>query len=348
MREPAMSRRLRLRSFFTAALGLAACSRTQAPDVEVIANVAQGTTYSIKWWSAAPIDASALERAIQDELGRIDALLSNYRDDSAVERFNAARTVEAQELPAELVRLLDVATTVHRGSAGCFDPTVRPLVKLWRVDRADPRIPGDAEVAAALARVGFDKLGVEGANVVRKAVPDLELDFASIGQGYTVERLAGIVEAFGIASYVVEIGGEIAARGARPDGTQWRVGIEEPFVDGGVRAVLRLPADARTAVVTSGTYRQFFVVGGRRYSHVVDPRTGRPVEHSLLSATVVDADATLAASWATAFVCLGPDAAIAAADAAGIAALLLVGNDLSIEERTSAAFSAHWSHAVEH
>lgn len=341
-----MSPLLRLCSY--AFIGLVACTRSPpVPELEVIADVAQGTTYSIKWWSTASLDATAVEQAVHDELARLDELLSNYRADSIVERFNATRVVDPQELPEELVRLLGVAADVHRQSGGCFDPTVRPLVALWAFDAAAPRVPSDAELAATRISVGFDKLEIHGDTVVRKTVPELELDLSSIGQGYTVARLAAIVERFGIADYLVEIGGEIAVRGARPDGAPWRVGIEEPDADGGVRSVLRVPAGTATAVVTSGTYRHFFMHEGRRLSHILDPRKGEPVDHDLLSATVVHADATIAAAWATAFVCLGPDAAIAAADAAGIAALLLVGRDHDIEQHTSAAFAARWSDVLE-
>jgi thiamine biosynthesis lipoprotein len=145
---------------------------------------------------------------------------------------------------------------------------------------------------------------------------------ASIGQGYTAERLASLLEVHGSTAYLAEIGGEIVARGVKADGTRWRVGVENP-VDGGVAGpTLHIPSDERAAVITSGSYRQYLTAGARRLGHVFDPRSGQPVDHSLLLATVVGHDAATAAAWATALLCLGPADAATFAERNGVAALL--------------------------
>lgn len=323
------------------ALAAAGCART--PQIESVAGIAQGTTYTLQWWSEQPVDKEALAAAAAAELNRIDELLSNYRPDSALERFNAMRNIEPQVLPAELVALLRLAVEVHLASDRCFDPTVRPLVHLWGFDSEDPRIPDAADVAAALANVGLDKLEILDAQTVRKTLPGVEVDMASIGQGYTVARLAKVLEGLGIDNYLVEIGGELQARGLKPGGEHWRIGIENPTAAGGVAEPLVVPGDRPVAVITSGTYRHYFEDRGRAYGHILDPRTGRPVEHDLVETTVVGPDPARAAAWATALLCLGPDEGARTADREGLAATLAVRSQDSVIRTHSARFAADWA-----
>jgi thiamine biosynthesis lipoprotein len=147
---------------------------------------------------------------------------------------------------------------------------------------------------------------------------------ASIGQGYAAERLAALLEQHGSGNYLAEIGGEIVARGRKADRSLWRVGVENPSEDGMPGAALSLAPERRTAVITSGTYRHFFEGSDRRYGHVIDPRTGTPIDHDLLSVTVVGADGSRTAAWATALLCLGPEQGFAAAEREGLAAMFWV------------------------
>jgi thiamine biosynthesis lipoprotein len=286
--------------------------------------VAQGTTYSLQWHGGG--SEADIAVAAELELERLDALLSNYRSDSTLERFNALRSIEPTELPTELIALLELAKTVHEASAGCFDPTIRPLVRAWGFDTDQPVVPAAAPLAAARAAVGLDKLQLLEGSRARKVLPEVEIDMASIGQGYTAARLADLLERRGSTAYLAEIGGEIVARGVKPDGMPWRIGVENPSSEGPPGPALRLIPETRTAVITSGTYRHYFEAGDRRLGHILDPRSGSPVEHSLLSVTVVGEDAAAAAAWATALLCLGPDEAAATAERERLAALLWVGN----------------------
>jgi thiamine biosynthesis lipoprotein len=136
-------------------------------------------------------------------------------------------------------------------------------------------------------------------------VARLALDMASIGQGYTAGRLADLLERNGSTAYLAEIGGEVVARGLKPDGSAWRIGIENPVADAEAGPALRMPPEARTAVVTSGSYRHYFEADGRRFGHIIDPRTGSPVEHALVAVTVVGNDGATAGAWGTALLCLG-------------------------------------------
>jgi thiamine biosynthesis lipoprotein len=322
------------------ALGASACARP--PRIEAISGFAQGTTYTLQWWTSSDVDRDALGRELTRELERIDSLLSNYRPDSALERLNASDGASIEPVPAELVALLRLAGEVHRASSGCFDPTVRPLVHLWGFDGDNPHVPPDDEIADAMGSVGFAAVEILDDEHVRKRSAGVQVDMSSIGQGYTVGRLASIAEGFGLTSYLAEIGGELVARGRRPDGTAWRVGIERPDAPGRVLRALSLPPDRATAVITSGTYRHYFEDHGSAYSHVIDPRTGRPVQHALVSVTVTGTDPAHAAAWATALLCLGEDDAAVTADREMLSAVLVVRADDGFELRPSTAFARAW------
>jgi thiamine biosynthesis lipoprotein len=214
-------------------------------------------------------------------------------------------------------------------------------VRAWGFDGDAPAVPADATLDSARALVGLDKLELLDATHVRKTVAELELDMASIGQGYTAGQLAALLERHGSTAYLAEIGGEVVARGTKPDGAAWRIGVENP-VDG-VGPTLRIPPDARTSVITSGSYRQYLEAEGRRFGHIIDPRSGWAVEHALLSVTVVGDDAATAAAWGTALLCLGPRDAAATAERESLAALLWVASDgTGAVLEQSPAFASQW------
>jgi len=316
---------MRLWVVASASVAAGACTDSSEPPLRTVSGVAQGTTYSLQWTG----DASEIEiaSAAEQELARIDALLSNYRADSTLEAFNATETAAPVELPSELVELLELAKRINEASDGCFDPTVRPLVRAWGFDGDDPAVPAADAIDAARALVGLDKLELPDATHARKAVPGLAIDMSSIGQGYTAGRLAELLERHGSATYLAEIGGEVVARGLKPDGSAWRIGVENPVAGASASPALRVPPSTRTAVITSGSYRHYLEADGRRFSHIIDPRSGWPVEHGLLSVTVVGRDAATAAAWGTALLCLGPGAAAATADREDVAALFWVARD---------------------
>jgi thiamine biosynthesis lipoprotein len=310
--------------------------------LHAVSGFAQGTTYSLQWTGDAT--EAEVAAAAEQELARIDALLSNYRADSTLEQFNAADGTAPIELPSELVTLLELAKRVYEASDGCFDPTVRPLVRAWGFDGDSPAVPAAAVIDAARAVVGLDKLELTDATHVRKAVPGLELDMSSIGQGYAAGRLAELLERSGSTAYLAEIGGEVVAHGLKPDGSAWRIGIENPVPGTGAGPALRMPPTARTAVVTSGSYRHYFDADGRRFSHIIDPRSGSPVEHLLLSVTVVAEDAATAAAWGTALLCLGPLDAFDTAERENLAALLWIKAESAKPDLVqSSAFRANWA-----
>ncbi len=328
-------------------LGLAACSPPQ-PRLLSATGFAQGTTYSLQWLSGGEATVDAVTEAADAELERIDELLSTYRPDSVLERFNATASTEPQALPAELVFLLEVARAIHAASDGCFDPTVRPLVRAWRFDTDTPAVPTAEDLASARARVGFEKLVIVDGSHVAKTQPDVEVDMSSIGQGYSAERLADVLEGLGATSYLAEIGGEMVARGAKADGSPWRIGVENPDPGGEPGPALRVPSEKRMAIVTSGTYRHFFDATGQRFSHILDARTGQPVAHRLRAVTVVGESGSVAAAWGTALLCLGPTAAPTTAARERLAALWWTEvEDGSLTLQHSKALETDWPGVLE-
>jgi thiamine biosynthesis lipoprotein len=344
----AMTVRLRLRATTAvcAAAAAVACTSSSTSPLRTVSGVAQGTTYTLQWVGGA--SEPEIAAAAEQELARLDALLSNYRADSTLERFNAADTTEPLELPSELVTLLELAKRVHRASDGCFDPTVRPLVHAWGFDGDSPAVPAPEVIDAARAAVGLDKLELTDTTHARKSVPSLALDMASIGQGYSAGRLADLLDRSGSTAYLAEIGGEVVARGLKPDASPWRIGIENPVASAGASPALRMPPATPTAVITSGSYRHYFEADGRRFGHIIDPRSGWPVEHALVSVTVVGHDPATAAAWGTALLCLGPSAAAVTAEREGLAALFWTAHvgDAAVLEQ-SPAFAAEWRESLE-
>ncbi|MBU0498763.1 MAG: FAD:protein FMN transferase [Gammaproteobacteria bacterium] len=304
------------------ALAFVGCSRQ--PQLDQFEGFAQGTSYHISWWSASPVDGAALDRDLTREFARIDGQISNYREDSAIARFNANLTSVKQPVGAEIVSLVEQARVVSRASGGCYDLTIKPLFDLWGF-MGDKLIPPDeAALRHALAIVGMERLETLDGTHLRKGLPILRVDLSSIGQGYSVGRIAHLLEQRGITNYLAEIGGELQTRGHKPGGVPWRVAVEKPLPgEQRVEKIITIARDEPLAVMTSGTYRHYFDFQGRRYSHILDARTGKPVEHKTLLVTVLHPDPTQADAWSTALLCLGREAGLPVADRFGIAAIFI-------------------------
>ncbi|MDT8450718.1 MAG: FAD:protein FMN transferase [Wenzhouxiangellaceae bacterium] len=309
----------------TMAALLAACGGR--PEVQRFEGFAQGTMYHVAYVAPAGHDTAGLQRAVEAELQLIDRLYSNYRDDSVVERFNAERSTGPVEVGPELVALVEKARSVHQASRGCFEPTVGPLTALWRRVAEDQRLPDPRVVERIRERIGLDRLETADATRLRKTRPDMEIDLSGIAQGESLARLADVVEAAGIDAYSIEIGGELVVRGGKPGGEPWRIAVLDPARrDAAIPEVIEYAGDRRQTIATSGTYQREFEIDGQRYSHIIDPRTGRPVAHDTVSVTVAHPDPALADAWSTALLCLGVDDGIEVADEQRISAMFIAGN----------------------
>ncbi len=322
-----------------APLVLQACAPASDTMLE-FAGETMGTTYHV---ALHPLPDGQAADELPD---RVDALLasvnqrmSTYIDDSEISKFNASASTTWFDLSDETHAVLEEAQRINRLSDGAFDVTVGPAVNLWGFGpgATEPRVPSPVEIADLTTRIGQSLLGVRAEPpAARKAHPDLYVDLSAIAKGYAVDEIASLLEQLDIAHYLVEIGGELRARGVSHRGDRWRVAIEKPVV--GERSVYKVLQVGDTGVATSGNYRNFFDRDGKRYSHTIDPRTARPVEHALASVTVLHPSAMTADALATAFTVLGPDEGLTLAGELGVAALFIVVEDSMLKERPSRAY----------
>ncbi len=326
------------------ALLLTACSgdSAQARLTEFTGNT-QGTTYHIKVVDLPDtVTATTTRSAIEAELDDIDRHLSTYAPDSELSLFNRSRDTDWVPASAGLVQVLSAAQEVSELSHGVYDVTVGSLVSLWGFgpELTGDRIPSPEEIAAAQARVGYSHLGIRSTPpAIRKDIPDLYVDLSSIAQGYTVDRVAERLDSLGIANYLVEIGGELRGKGLNQLDGHWRIGIERPTP--GERSVYSIIKIADVGVSTSGDYRDYFERDGQRYSHTINPRTGRPVTHRLASVTVVSENTMRADALSTALMVLGPEDGFQLAETAGLAACFIIKTDAGFTDRETPAFDRY-------
>ncbi len=288
-----------------AVLLLGGCS--QPPQLHEIDNFAQGTTYHITWWAKAHVDETALRTDIDTVLAQIDKEISNYRPDSDIEHFNRSRSTDWYSLPPQVIDLLVIARTVYRDSNGCYDPTVGPLFDLWGFRKGSLHVPTQQEIDGVEKEIGFDHVQLDVAHHrLRKDLPHLAIDMSSVGEGYTIWRLAQVLEKHDIHDYILEFGGDMLVKGHKPGGEKWRIAIARPEPGKlAPQAIAVIENEHGVSMNTSGTYRRYFDKQGKTYSHILDPRTGRPITHDLASATVFDTDPRVGDAWATAMLCLG-------------------------------------------
>lgn len=303
---------------------LTSCTKT--PELTKISGPAQGTTYNLTFELPANTNVAVadIQKAVTDEFARIDKALSNYRDDSAIEEFNAQKTTEVLAADAELVALVEEARKVYTASNGCYDLTIKPLFDLWGFKKDQFSPPTDEALAQTLALVGMSKLEIIDATHLRKLVPELRVDISSIGQGYSVGRIVKVLEQFGVQNYLVEIGGELQTKGKKPNGEAWRIAVEKPLPnERKLHKIASFDSGASMALMTSGTYRHFFDSNGKRYSHILDARSGKPIEHNTVSVTLFHENPTIADAWSTALLCLGSSEGLKAANANNLAVLFI-------------------------
>ncbi len=289
---------------------LAACGdAADSDDTIVITGPTMGTTYAVKLYDVdGDVEIGALESEIDDLLERINNQMSTWRPDSELSRFNKSTDPDWFPVSAETAYVVDAAQTISALSTGAFDVTVGPVVNLWGFgpDRSNAEPPSEQQIEAAMKRVGYRQLAVRiSPSALRKQNPDMYVDLSAIAKGFAVDELARLLDARHIASYLVEIGGELRAHGSKPDGSPWKVAIEQPLP--GERTAQSVVALRDAAIATSGDYRNYLEKDGRRYSHTINPRSGRPIAHALASVSVITASAMRADALATAIMVMGPE-----------------------------------------
>ncbi len=305
--------------------------------------MAQGTTYHIKFvLDRSSPSLNEIQDKITSTLAEIDTKLSNYRGDSEISLINQQENTNWLTVSKEIVSLLVIAHTVYERSEGCYDLTVKPLFDLWGFSRHDNRIPTEDEINALLPHIGMSLLEVDSVNQrIRKKDPKLKIDLSSIAQGYSVGLVASSLEEMKIKDYMVEIGGEMMVKGRKSNGDNWRIGIETPTpFTRKLQKIIEVKDHKGTAIMTAGTYRNFFEGNGQTYSHILNPKTGRPVTHHLHSVTVMHNDPTWADAWDTGLLCMGEQEAAKIAEAEKLKVLLIYDEDNKLKELKSNAFAA--------
>lgn len=320
---------------------LAACSGADRLPVHELSGSTMGTSFSVKV-VAPPADAdmNAMRETIGATLADIEQSMSTYIDDSELSRFNAEQRTDWYPVSADLCAVIEAAQATAALTGGAFDITVGPLVDLWGFGPGGTRSvpPADAAIDALRAASGYELLSTDCARpAVRKERPDVRLDLSAIAKGYAVDRIAELLSDEGMANYLVEIGGELRAGGTNAERRSWAIAIEYP--SSGARSVHAIVRLADAGMATSGDYRNFFEQDGVRYSHTLDPASGRPVTHDGASVTVVAPTTMRADALATALLVLGPDAGMQLAERESIAAYFLVRSGNGFESRISRRFS---------
>jgi thiamine biosynthesis lipoprotein len=293
------------------AIALTLFSCTPQPEYAELNGLAQGTTYHLVVEKVPGLDIMALRQEIEQLFTEIDNSLSIYNDSSVISAINASRDNLTDTLFREVFR---ASSQISSESGGLFDITIGPLVKAWGFGPDAIKRFDESMLDSLLALVGMDKVCLEGDRII-KADPDMFIDVNAIAQGYTVDLVADLIVRSGITHCLVEVGGEVRTVGDK-HGMGWKVGIDTPadgnYIPGAdIQARIRLD---NLALATSGNYRKFFIEDGIKYSHTIDPRTGYPVRHTLLSATIIAPTGAVADAWATACMVGGKEEAIAFID----------------------------------
>lgn len=301
---------------------LAAGAGCDARRAATFGGETMGTVYSVTIADAGDdADVARLARTVKAELDAVNARMSTYLEDSELSRFNRSRSTDWQPASAQLVAVLSEALRVSALSDGAFDVTVGPVVNLWGFGPG-PEInetPSPEAIEHALSIVGYRRLEVRPSPpMIRKRIPQLYVDLSAIAKGYAVDRVAAALTAEGTRDFLIDVGGELYASGVNARGEPWRVGIEAPAEQ--TRSALRSIQVSDAAVATSGDYRIYVEIEGRRYSHQINPRTARPVTHRTALVSVVAPNAMEADALATALLVLGSEAGLELARRRDIAA----------------------------
>lgn len=286
-------------------LSMISCQQTSNDTQIKLQGRAQGTYYQISYYDRQGRDFQA---GIDSLLDAFNFSVSVYEPNSIISRIN--RDEPDVEVDAWFKTVFLKAMGVAEATGGNFDFSVGPLVNAWGFGFTDRMKLNQQKIDSLLQLVGYRNFELQGSRLIKK-VYGSRLDFNAIAKGYAVDVVGDFLGSKGIKNYLVDIGGEVLARGHKPDGKLWKVGVEKPAEDSlSARELKAIISLENRAIATSGNYRRFYEENGIRYSHTIDPFTGYPVQHSLLSASVLATDCITADAYATAFMVMGLDGAV--------------------------------------
>lgn len=322
----------------TLVLALSGCD-SNAERVEVLSGPTMGSTYTIKYvFNASTPAADAVGVEVQSILDEVDRQMSTYRLDSDIARFNQSPANTCLPMPQPVLDLAQYGYELSRSSDGAFDLTLGPLLNLWGFgpQARAKHVPSAADIAKAKTQIGYQHVRVVGNQLCKDA--DVQVEFNSIAAGYTVDRISERFTELNIDSYMIEVTGELIAKGRKPDGSPWRIALEQPLGDG-QRVIQRVLEIDGYGINTSGDYRNYFEENGVRFSHTIDPQVGAPISHRLASVTVVDPSALHADGLGTVLLVLGPERGLAFAEERKIAAFFVMRDGEGFATQVSSEFS---------
>lgn len=323
---------------------LAGCSFQPDEKIWEISGPVFGTQYHIS--VVLPEDHDKLEtlaEGIENALDGVDASMSTWREDSELSQINRLED-QSEWIPVSdaLFEVLARSQEVSRLTNGAFDITIGPVVNLWGFgpDAKPETIPSQQQLTNALAATGFEKLTLRTEPPAVKASSPQYIDLSAIAKGYGVDVVARYLDSQGVKGYLVEIGGEIRTQGNKPDDSVWKLAIEQPQENSEhkVNRIVMLPS---RAMATSGDYRNYYESEGKRFSHTIDPNTGRPIAHHLASVTVITDDSMTADALATGFTVMGYERAKALATRENIPAYFIIRTENGFEGHQTPAFSSY-------
>ncbi|TWX51690.1 FAD:protein FMN transferase [Colwellia hornerae] len=301
-----------------------------------------GTTYNIKVViENNTVDTKKIHLGIDALLVQLNQEMSTYIADSELSRFNKSTSLAPIKISVGLQRVIKEAIRLGDLSEGTLDVTVGPLVNLWGFgpEYQPDIVPSDEALLLARQRIGLSKLVLIG-NKLSKKTPSLYVDLSTIAKGYGVDLVAEYLEEKGINNYLIEIGGEMRLKGFKHTGELWHVAIEKPIQDasGEQRSVYQVIIPKNNAVATSGDYRNYHEANGKRFSHIIDPESGKPINHKLVSVTVIHSSSMTADGLSTAMMVMGEAKAIAFAEKNGIAAYIIAKTEHGFVEQSTVKF----------
>ena len=270
-----------MRRFVVAFLVMTLVSCVSQPRKTVLQGLAQGSYYAITYYD---VENRNFQHEVDSIFYAVDMSVNLWVDSSVICKVNRNEDVILDNI---FIDNFNIAQKAAELSGGCFDPTIAPLVEAWGFSAKSGDSITPQLIDSLKTLVNYQKVSIVEGRVV-KANPAMKLDFNAIAQGYTSDMIGAFLESQGVTNYIVDVGGEIMARGCKPDGKPWVVGIEQPAADWDSERVIQQRVElSDKGIVTSGSYRKYVERDGKRYSHSINPTTGYPVDHQLLSATVI-------------------------------------------------------------
>ncbi len=304
-----------------------------------------GTTYNVKVVATPEqVETLKLQEKINVVLKKVNQEMSTYIPDSEISRFNQSTSLEPIEISAGFARVLAESIRLGELSNGKLDITVGPLVNLWGFgpEQRPETVPSEEVLVSTRSRIGLENLNLDG-NQLSKDIPNLYIDLSTTAKGYGVDVVAELIEANGITNYLVEIGGEMRLKGFKHTGELWAIAIERPILDpsGEQRAAHQVIIPKNNAVATSGDYRIYFEADGQRFSHIIDPETGKPINHNLVSVTVIHPSSMTADGLSTTLMVMGADQGMDFAIKNDIAALFISKSEHGFTELFTVKFKQY-------